>query len=184
MNPVAAIKNSDPRAFVKAYELLHGKLFFFFLKKTKDMETAKELTQRSFIKLWQSRESLSEEHSLDAQSFTIAGSVLVDFYRKESAERKKKEQFSLSKHFSDTYSNPGDQFETADYLDAAADTLSPVRKTVFLLKTINGFSNKEVAEELSISVKTVEDHYSKAIRQIRALNFISIACVLGTTIQY
>jgi RNA polymerase sigma-70 factor (ECF subfamily) len=72
-----------------------------------------------------------------------------------------------------------DNFESADYLRKAAGGLPPVRKNIFLLKVIKGYSNKEIAEELSISVKTVEDHYSKAVRHLKSAPLMLLAIALA-----
>jgi RNA polymerase sigma factor (sigma-70 family) len=168
LNQVAAIKKSDQKAFVEVYHQLHQKLFYFFLKRTRQQETAKELTQQCFIKLWQSRHTLSEEFTIDIQCFTIAGSVLVDHLRKMASERRRHElitEESKENNISFTYANR--EFESMDYLQAVAGNLPPVRRNIFMLKMLKGYSNKEIAEQLSISVKTVEDHYSKALRQCK-----------------
>ena len=62
-----------------------------------------------------------------------------------------------------------DLFETEDYFNTAVKSLPPVRKKVFMLNRLQGLSYKEIAQQLSISINTVEDHMSKALRQIRTL---------------
>jgi len=61
------------------------------------------------------------------------------------------------------------EYETADYLDAVSGNLPPGRKNVFMLKIAKGYSNRQIADQLSVSVKTVEEHYSKALKQVRSL---------------
>jgi RNA polymerase sigma-70 factor (ECF subfamily) len=66
-------------------------------------------------------------------------------------------------------SSAGADFEASDHLLSLTRSLPPVRKRVFLLSRIQGHSYKEIAELLSISLKTVEDHMTKALRHIRGL---------------
>lgn len=171
MNEIIAIRNGDKLAFVEVYNRFHVKLFRYFLEKCRSRETARELTQLAFVKLWQSRHTLSEQHSIDAQCFTIANSVLIDYLRREAVERKRRLQLA-DDIVNQTLSSEAfiKDFESKDLLKAAAGDLPPVRRNIFLLKMIQGYSNKEIAEQLSISVKTVEDHYTKAIRQIKLSN--------------
>ena len=176
MDLVAAIKRDDQEAFVEVYNRFHKKVFHFFLKRTRDQDTAKELTQQAFIKLWQYRQGLSAQHSIDVQCFTIANSVLVDYLRKRAVERRylgaedREDQPAID--------DAGSGFESVDYLHAAAEQLPPVRRNIFILKLLKGYTNKEIAEQLSISVKTVEDHYSKAIRYIRSASLSLLAFFL------
>ncbi|MDR3714867.1 MAG: sigma-70 family RNA polymerase sigma factor [Puia sp.] len=170
MNEITAIREGIEAAFVKVYEDFHVKTFRFFLKRVRVHETARELTQQTFIKLWRFRHTLSDAFSLDTQIFTIAGTILIDHLRKEATQKKLFAVLREDDHAGKTMMTafPANAFETSDYLSAVVERLPPVRKKVILLKTAHGFTNKEIARELSISVKTVESHVSKALRQIRS----------------
>jgi len=168
LNEITAIKKGDRSVFVDVYNRFHAKLFRYFMEKSRSRDIAKELTQLAFIKLWQSRHTLSEQHSMDTQCFTIASSVLIDYLRKESVERKRRLQLADDIVNQTLSSEAGMRaFESFDMLQAAAGDLPPVRRSIFLLKMVQGYSNKQIAEQLRISVKTVEDHYTKALRQIK-----------------
>lgn len=178
LNLVAAIKNEDQGAYVAVYNQFHKKVFHYFLKRTAEQDTAKDLTQQTFIKLWQYRLSLSEERSVDVQCFTIANSVLVDHLRRRAVERKYLGQEQGEEQAPVCYATT--DFESTDYLYAAAEKLPPVRRNIFMLKLLKGYTNKEIAEQLSISVKTVEDHYSKAIRHIRSVSLLMLLGFLAS----
>lgn len=174
MTLITDIKKGDQVAFQAVYDLFHIKLFHYYLKRTRTEEGAKDLTQQAFIKLWQSRHTLSEAHTLDAQLFTIANSVYIDHLRKQATERRYQYQLEddLDEQSSLVYHAHRD-YETADYLHAVSEDLPPVRKNVFILKVDKGYSNKEIAEKLSVSIKTVEDHYSKALKHVRSIVMIA-----------
>src|ERR1700712_3059504 len=86
----ASIKNGDHTAFLIAYNDLHIKVFRFFLKRVFTDDAAKDLTQQSFIRLWQFRQTLSEQHSLEKQVFVIAHSLLINHFEKETHQKKVK----------------------------------------------------------------------------------------------
>jgi RNA polymerase sigma factor (sigma-70 family) len=163
---LVAIKEGDHDAFIEVYHELHAKLFRFFLKKTFLHDTAKDLTQQCFVRLWLYRESLSLEHPLEKQIFIIAKSLLINHLKKEATQKK---AYAAHGRTVVTEVQPaGDvQFEQTDAVSAAIDTLPPVRKQIMILKTFHGRSNKEIAQQLEISVKTVEDHVTKSFRQLR-----------------
>lgn len=163
---LTAIREGDHLAFIEVYELMHARVFRFFLKKIFLHDTAKDLTQQCFIRLWQFRHTLSDEHPLEKQVFIIARSLLINHIKKEATQKKLK--VAAGKAFVEAFEPLED--ELADkklQVNAAIETLPPVRKRVIILKAIHGFSNKEIAQQLQISVKTVEDHVTKAFRHIR-----------------
>jgi RNA polymerase sigma factor (sigma-70 family) len=161
-----AIKEGDHGAFLEVYYLLHAKLFRFFLKKVILHDTAKELTQQCFIRLWQFRHTLSYDHPLEKQIFIIARGLLINHIKKEATQKKVKAVHGRSLV---TQAEPEGEtsFERENEVNAAIETLPPVRKRVIILKAFHGFSNKEIAQQMEISVKTVEDHVTKAFRHIR-----------------
>lgn len=169
---VASVKEGTEMAFTALFNEFHSKLFRFFQKRVGEHDVAGELTQLTFIKIWQSRHTLSTDHGMDIQCFTIASSVLIDHIRMCMADKRSGRTEELETAGTAMVHADG-SFETSNYIEAATSHLPPVRKNIFLLKVVHGYSNKEVAESLCISVKTVEDHYSKAIRQLRSIATVS-----------
>lgn len=157
---LTAVQNGSHEAFVEVYTALHIRVFRFYQKRAGTDESAKELTQQCFVRFWEYRRSLSPEHALEKQLFIIARSVLINHLRKEEVRRKVKPA-------EEGVSNEHAEFELTGHVHAALDTLSPVRKKVVELKALHGFTNREVAERMNISIKTVEDHITKAFRQLR-----------------
>jgi RNA polymerase sigma factor (sigma-70 family) len=163
---LTAIREGDHVAFLAVYELMHAKLFRFFLKKIFLHDTAKDLTQQCFIRLWQFRHTLSDEHPLEKQVFIIARSLLINHIKKEATQQKLK--VAAGKAFVEAIAPLGEELTDRKLqVSAAIETLPPVRKRIIILKAFHGFSNKEIAQQLEISVKTVEDHVTKAFRHIR-----------------
>jgi len=150
-------------AFAQIYDRYQKKVFRFFLKRIMNHETARELTQETFVKLWKS--------GGEAHLFTIASSILIDHLRRRAHERKRLSGLAnkINVDASPANTSPHRAFETADYLKAVVRDLPPARKKIILLKMGAGFTNKEIASQLSISEKTVEDHVTKALRHIRAI---------------
>jgi len=181
MGHLAAIRNGDHASFIEVYEQLHPKLFRFFLKRVYFHDTAKDLTQQCFIRLWQYRHTLSAEHPLEKQVFIIGRSLLINHLKKEATQKKLK--MNAGREWSGTVEPAGDVlFERVEEVNAAIDTLPPVRRRVLMLKAIHGFSNKEIAHQLEISVKTVEDHVTKAFRHIRQVIAIFLLLPTGVII--
>ena len=171
MNEVIAIKKGSEAVFALIYQRFHDKVFRYFLRRVREQEIAKELTQQVYIKLWQSRKTLSESHSAEVQLMTIAGSILVDHLRRQASEYRLRAALAekLSSSQPSTESLTGAAFEHSDYLNAVIEKLPPVRKKIMRLRMFDGLSNKEIASQLDISSKTVEDHITKALRHVRSI---------------
>lgn len=134
---------------------------------------SRELVQLTFIKLWQFKHTLSKDLPFEIQLFNIANSSLIDFMRQQNSLRSRIVELPDNAHevLNDQVQEDSNDFEHADHLQSLIRSLSPVRQKIFILSRIHGHSYKEIAQKLSISVKTVEDHIGKALKQIRALFF-------------
>lgn len=162
-----SLKEGDHAAFLDIYNSLHIKIFRFFLKRVLLHDTAKDLTQQCFIRLWQYRQTLSEEHSMEKQIFIIARNLLINHIKKETTRKRLTLLHSQTLGKEMVQPSAASHFEVSSEVSAAIDTLPPVRKKIIMLKAFYGCSNKEIATQMSISIKTVEDHVSKAFRHIR-----------------
>lgn len=169
---ISLIKDGNEKAFKELYDLFHIKLFHYFLKRKQVHETARELTQCTFIKIWQYRLSLTEACSIDTQVFTIANSVLIDHIRIQTRQNNLQASLTIEVNERQRMETTPQlhTFEKNNYIHTYISQLPPVRKKVIELKLVYGYSNKEIAHQLSIAVKTVEDHITKALRTIRSLH--------------
>ena len=175
---IVAIKNGDVQAFEQAYILYRQKLYAYFLKKTTSEEDAKDLLQITFSKLWQYRESLSEDYLFEQHLFHIARTVFIDFLRKENKQQKIKESIKVI----DNQKMPEEylpQFEFNNRLQKLLSGMPLVRKRVFELHKIEGYSYKEIAELLSISIKSVDNNLSKAMKYLRSVELIIIIFLIN-----
>ena len=171
LTDILSIKKGDEKAFVAMYEQFNGKVFNFFIKRKCVPEVAKDLTQQCFIRIHHYRESLSEHHPLEKQVYIIAKSILINHIRQENRKKARELQYSKAQ-FPGGEAAPAatSQFEINDYFEKLTVRLSPTLKRIVMLKVQKGLSNKEIAETLSISVKTVENHITKANHQMRQVS--------------
>lgn len=167
MDLTREIKNGNPIAFERAFYNWQSKVYTYFLRRTQDSEFAQELTQLTFIRLWDFHHTLSFDYSLDTQVFRIARTTMIDCIR-ERERRKKLEQAPRAEKAEPSYS-PYSLSPSKTEIAGALNTLPPIRKKVFVLNRFHGYSYKEIATELSISDRTVEKHISLALKQLKKL---------------
>lgn len=178
MDQIAAIRSGIVTVFEEVYYEFHEKLYFYFLKRTTDADVATELVQLTFIKLWRYRSHLNEELPLSQQLFRIARTTLIDVLRRRAQQRSIHLATDQLPDLPDT-NRASQERETLDQMHRAMECLPPERKKIIQYR-INGFSNKEIATHLSISLKTVENQVNRAIKQMKeviAMLAILLACI-------
>lgn len=176
LNYIHHIKEGDHVSFEIVFTLCHKKVYAYFLKKTASEDIAQELTQLAFIKLWNFKHTLSEEHELDLQLFRIAKTTLLDYFKKLSNDER---NLKLYYHnLSEEAVDQNQKFETNQQLEVALSVLPPTRKKVFILSRLQGYSYKEISEQLSISPRTVEKHISLAIKQLDGYAYLPLFLLL------
>ena len=173
---IEAIKRGDTFAYEQAFVQYREKVYFYFLKKTKSPEDAKDLLQTTFLKFWKYRHSLSENYLLEQHLFQIARTVFIDYMRHEN--KVAKVQRTVNERFEqhlEVYIST--DFDLQARLVKALSSMPQLRKKVFELNRLQGYSYKEIAEMLSISVKAVDNNLSKALKQLRKI-FLLLALIL------
>lgn len=175
---INAIKNGDAVAFEKVYKLYREKVFAFFLKKTNSAEDAKDLLQITFCKLWQYRKSLSEEYLPEQQLFYIARNAFIDYLRKENTLLKIKQSAGLNMQAKQSHENFYG-FDLEARLQKVLKPLPSVKRTIFQLHKIEGYSYKEIAEILCIPIKSVDNHLAKTLKYLRKAELLFIILCIG-----
>lgn len=167
MDLVLALKSGSEAAFRQLFDLYGKRLFHFSAGYFNDPMDAEEIVQEVFMKIWNVRNELSDQKSLDAYIFTIAKNAILNTIRKAKSEQVYLTWAQL---------NPGRNILLEEEIDfnelnqayhQAIDKLSPKRKQVFLLSRERNFSYAEIADKMGISVKTVENQMTAALADIR-----------------
>ncbi|GEP90318.1 RNA polymerase sigma-70 factor, ECF subfamily [Chitinophaga terrae (ex Kim and Jung 2007)] len=167
---LAAIRSGNHSALEQLYDAWHGRLYGYFYKKTSSKYLSEELVQIAFIKLWNSRRLLSDDWPLEVQLLRIMKTSLIDVLRKELRDAKAFQEYN--RHVVHTNEDQQQEAITNDQLqivEKVMEAMPPVRKKVFHLSRYKGLSHKQIALELAISPKTVENHITQALKQLRHL---------------
>jgi len=134
-------------------------------------EVAEDIVQEVFLECWNRRRSIDVAKSMKPYLYTLARTKSIDYLRK--AENKNlsfsEVETRLDQLFFETLAldDPVDTGEMGQIIEKTILSLPPKCKKVFLLSRKNGMKNKQIAELLDLSVKAVEKHITKAVKQIR-----------------
>ena len=165
---VKRLKASDQDAFKTVFDLWQEAIFNFLIFKTRDQARAEDLLQEAFLRLWNSRARLNENQSLKNYLYTIADNLVLNEIRHDKVVARHKAE-TKAPIFTNTV-NPEfilEEKEWKDQLEGAIASLPEKPRIVFLMSRLEDLSYQEIADRLSISIKTVETHMVKALKHLR-----------------
>ncbi|PTT00787.1 RNA polymerase subunit sigma-70 [Pedobacter sp. HMWF019] len=161
-------RQGDEPAFNQLYSTYAKVLYRKINSIVKDDDVAEELLQDLFLKIWDKRRLINIDHSFVAFLYTVAQNLVYDYLRKVS--RDKRLQATLLINAVDYYMQTEEALigkETAAIIQQAIDKLSESRKKVFILCKMEGKTYQQAADELGISIATVNSHMVKSISFIK-----------------
>lgn len=131
----------------------------------KDNESAEDVVQKVFIRLWEKRFELLEIVNFRAYLYRSVYNASINQY---TAQKKKSREDVLGNLSS---SQESDELvlsrELQEQINQALETLPEKCREVFELSRLEGLSYKEIAEQQQISIKTVENQMGKALKLMR-----------------
>ncbi|MBN2520495.1 MAG: RNA polymerase sigma-70 factor [Bacteroidales bacterium] len=158
----------DKAQFEKLFKTLYPELCRYAYSLVKDQQVSEDIVQELFIYLWENKSNLNIK-SFQAYLYKSVKNKAINYLKSYGYINVQELSASIDKHQStDNTSNELQQKELRDILQRAMKKLPSKCYEVFYLKKFEELSNKEIAEKLSISVKTVENHFTIAIKKISA----------------
>lgn len=165
---VLQLQNNSVSAFDSLFCKYSNKLYGFAFSLLKNREDSKEIVQEAFCRIWDKRHELDPSKSFKSFLFTISYNLIIDQLRLRLKEKEYKnflcDYFNSIEVIND---NKADYKIIAGKVKLAVEEFPKKRKEVYLLSRENGLSQKEIANKLGISVKTVENHINLGLKHIR-----------------
>jgi RNA polymerase sigma-70 factor (ECF subfamily) len=163
------IKHGDEQALELLFRKYNVRLCVFANKFLNDPEEAQEIVQDMFVKIWEGRDEIDPEDSLKSYVFKIVQNLSLNKLRRKKVESRYSEIYKLvyieHQEFSAHESLIARELE--EHIVHSIGKLPSGCRKVFELSRIEGLKYKEIADNLHISVKTVEVQMSKALRSLR-----------------
>ncbi len=159
------IKESD---FRKAYLKYFKVLCLISYRSLNDMEKAKDVVQQVFFDLYENSNSRKIEGELYPYLKKAVYYKSIDLIKKEQSKKKYIETLNTEKEISQMEN----LFDLAELEKTIYETISTLPKqcqVIFLKSRKESKSNKEIAEELNISIRTVENQIYKALKKLKAV---------------
>lgn len=163
---VHLINLKDEKAFENIFKTYYSSLASFAMKYVKEPELAEEIVQEMFSNMWIRHETLRIQTSLKSYLFGAVRNACLNYIKHQKVEQK------YAGHTLRTASKE----EATDFLELdelkakialAMDKIPAKCREIFELNRFEGKRYKEIADELNLSLKTVENQMGKALKILR-----------------
>lgn len=168
---IRELRGGSHKAFNAIYDMYADKLYSFALAHTKSQETAGDIVQETFLRLWTMRESLTVDGSLQSLLFTISNHRLIDLFRKQINKTEMELYIGYKEEASQEENT---EAETRLLYDDFVKTLKLCKKLltgrqleIYELSREKGKTIGEISETLNLSEQTVKNQLTTALKKIR-----------------
>jgi RNA polymerase sigma-70 factor (family 1) len=167
---VSRLKQDDKEAFNMLFYLYAEKLHKFSLTFFIGEAEAEEVVQDVFVKIWLKRYTIHDPKTFNSFIYTIAKNLIYNNL-KRSVYRRKYEHYQMHnlREGHNDLENEMIYSEMKIRLEAALAQLPKKRREIFILSRNEGLKNREIAEKLDISIKTVETQMSLTLKYLKEI---------------
>jgi RNA polymerase sigma-70 factor, Bacteroides expansion family 1 len=169
------IKQGNMDAFEKLYFDLQPRLYAFSRKFIDDIEQAKDAVQDVFLEFWERRQTINVQTSVRSYLFAMIQNKCLNLIRTQKQSDRYNSYAEIKLKEAELYFYEDDQTayksiffkEIESIFDKSVAELPDNQREIFVLSRQEGLSNKEIAERLDISVRTVENHIYRSLKRLR-----------------
>lgn len=176
-----ALKNGDSKAFEAVFRKFNAKVYGFVMATLFDKDLAEDITQSVFLSVWEHRTNIDPGRNFQGYIFTIARNMV--YRHTENIIRNRRFEEYIRKSLSEKSSATEEHIDAAlleDMIMRMIEKLPEARRRIFLMSFRDQMSNREIAEELSLSTKTVETQIRRSTEFLKK-NMHSIIGAIALT---
>lgn len=170
---VHQIKSGNKLLFESLYRFYYPKIAYFSNQYLLDSNEANSIAQDVFTDLWECRQKLTYHTNIQAWLFTVAKNKSLKRIEKLRSQYNytgyvKRRQLEVNYQSLSEFDTSEFVFEELQHkIEEALQKLTPAVRLVFEKSRFEDKKNREIADELGISIKTVEAHISKSLKHLR-----------------
>lgn len=162
------LKLGDEQAYKFIFDEYYAPLTAFANKYLRDLDVSKEISQNAFVKIFEKRESIEISKNFKAYLYQIVYNDCISYIRNQKRKESHIDEIKNLYEHSVDYEQLVHQTEEEYKLYQLIEQLPPQCKAIFKLSRFENRKNSEIAEELKISIRTVETQISKAIKYLKS----------------
>jgi RNA polymerase sigma-70 factor, ECF subfamily len=167
-NLLKKLKNGDEEAYRQIFNEHFSMLVAFALKYLGDLNFSKEVVQNAFVKLFEKRNSLEISSNIKSYLFKMVYNDCLNVLKREKNILRLHNEYALRLDLYQDYIEISEQTELEYKIYTAINKLPPQCKRIIQQSRFEGKKNQVIANELNISIRTVETQISKALKLLKA----------------
>lgn len=166
---ILKLSKGDQKAYRYIYTSYYNNLCIYLCSYTNNDQLAEDIAQDVLLNIWEKRKKLNIHTSLKSYLYKSAYNAFINKYRanKRTEEKLEEIKFTSLQQLENREEDVKMMEQRLSYLKLAIDELPPKCKKALLLSKMEGYKYQEIAKTMNISVKTVENHISKAFKLLR-----------------
>lgn len=169
------LQNGDDASFKVVYNHFYPKLFYFVYEYVPHKDLAEDIVHDTFMAVWRKKAQLKPDTNLNAYLYTLAKNNSLKKIRDQKSRNKIISNSGQSDFELELNAKALSSLDTSDLtfaeieriIQSTLNSLPSQCRLVFELSRFESKKNREIADELDVSVKTVEGHITKAIKSFK-----------------
>jgi len=165
---IRRIRKGDVGQFESLFRSSYISLVRYAKTLIKDHDTAEEIVQDLFFRLWQNKGKLNIESSLNGYLFRSVHNKCLHYIEHNRVVERHAEEMSYDQ--SESQDSPSDILNYKELQEKVARILERLPERcgkIFSMSRFEELKYSEIAEKLSVSVKTVESNMGRALKEFR-----------------
>jgi len=164
---IQQLRLGDEKTYEELYHIYHKRLYSYAFKYLKSRELAEDTVHDTFLKLWEHRQKIST--NIKGFLFTTARNHILNLIRNN--KRQVIKHIQIEQQRAKSSNKTEDLILYSEYqkiLSAGLEQLPQGKRDIFKLKTVQGLTNSEIADQLNITIHTVKSQYYDASKFIKS----------------
>lgn len=161
---------SDEKVFELIFKQYYVRLRFFANKFVNDLEVSEEMVSDTFAQLWEQRDGLDVRTSAHSYLYRMVQNRCLNYLKHKRIENEYVNYLAKNNMLSEIPElsrNPLIDKDLHEQVYKVIESLPEKCREVFKLSRFEQLKNKEIADQLNISTKTVERHMTIALEKMK-----------------
>lgn len=162
------LKAGDITAFEMLFRTYYQPLCNYAFTFVQDKDEAEEIVQSTFLSLWEKKQTLEIRTAVKPYLYAMVRNASLNVLKHEKVKKEHAEvTMAVGERSIESVARTVMASELESRIYKAMDALPEQCRLVFKLSRFEELKYSEIAEQLNISVKTVENHMGKALKIMR-----------------
>lgn len=163
---INGLKNNSNEVFERVFREMSPGLFRFALAYTMNADTAEDIVQDTFMRLWTMVPSLPDDTNISSYLYSSVKNSCLNYYKHLQVEDSNRTKLTEALIYVGTLEYEDDS-ALFDKVQECLQKLPDQQRKVLELKIFQNMSYKEIARELNVSEVTIHTHVKRAYKFIR-----------------